>query len=637
MNLIQNKTRSLLTSGLTAIQRNFEGGSSIPGERNKLKTFLQYFSFALILWGIKICVINYYGNAVPFGDQWDGEAANLYKPYFDGTLGWKQLLAPHNEHRVFTTRIFALILLKITHSWNPLFQMMANAGLHVIAISLAVFLLTRVVGKNRLPALLFFSFFVFGIPYSWENTLSGFQSQFYFILLLGSSALWLLLCKEPLSIAWWWGILCAMLTFLSLASGIFIFAAAAFVSFIVFSSNVRRTPKQLLSIAVLCVFFIACVKWTPSVEAHAQFKASSFHQFYNASLAVFGWPMSDSLLAAIICNLPALVFIIGVIKNRSSLNDSRVFLFGLTIWVIIQGMSIAYGRAATPLASRYRDLYAILLLANFACMLYIAANYFKKWRKWVAIAGGVWAAVVLFSLGLYGFNRIPDEIDGKRRMSVIEEENTRNYIATQDTNYIKNKPLWEIPYPDAASFARFIDMREIREILPGHIGSPLKPTSVDVSPDTAFVVNGYYFTTPVRADTTWGSYTPEIGNKSVGDMVLHFKNGDKGKRIGFPVAGYPLRGDITLEIEQNGHKWPLKMNDDPKETWQIAETSVDPGDFSLHIRDANTSYWVAVGNPYVIKRLDKLTAILKSHYYLFILFGMAILMILFINIDVKFI
>ncbi len=139
--------------------------------------------FAVVLFGIKLWIINTYGNATPFWDQWDGEAVKLYKPYFDGTLTFSDWFAPHNEHRIFTTRLLSLGLLLINGIWNPLLQMVINAALHITALVLCIVLLTSVIGRKNLLPLLLFALVLFGVPYAWQNTLMGFQSQFYFIVL----------------------------------------------------------------------------------------------------------------------------------------------------------------------------------------------------------------------------------------------------------------------------------------------------------------------------------------------------------------------------------------------------------------------------------------------------------------------
>src|SRR5512146_802367 len=82
---------------------------------------------ALIVIGAKCWMISRFGNPTPFWDQWDAEGANLYPKYFDGTLTLSDLLAPHNEHRILLTRLWALLLLELEGYWDPILQMAANA------------------------------------------------------------------------------------------------------------------------------------------------------------------------------------------------------------------------------------------------------------------------------------------------------------------------------------------------------------------------------------------------------------------------------------------------------------------------------------------------------------------------------
>src|SRR6476646_8168159 len=192
---------------------NLQNNNSIFSSH--VKSLLLFGSFSSILFGVQIWLISYNGNATPFWDQWDAEANGVYRAYLNHTLTFRQVLNPHNEHRIFTTRLLALLLIKVNHIWNPLLQMIVNAGLHVVAILSIIYLLVRVIGQNSLVPLLAFSLILFGIPYGWENTLAGFQSQMYFVLLFSFTAMWFLLCHEPISVGWWFGLALAALAFLS--------------------------------------------------------------------------------------------------------------------------------------------------------------------------------------------------------------------------------------------------------------------------------------------------------------------------------------------------------------------------------------------------------------------------------------
>ena len=162
-------------------------------------------ALALVLFGAKLLVIGTYGNATPFWDQWDSEARLLYAPFLESRLEWRQLLEPHNEHRILTARLLALGLLSANGLWNPLLQMVVNAALHVGLVCLLAWLLTRVVGHRLLVVVLAFCLVLFSCPYGWENTLAGFQSCFYFLLLFAIGSLWLVTTAAPFSTRWWTG------------------------------------------------------------------------------------------------------------------------------------------------------------------------------------------------------------------------------------------------------------------------------------------------------------------------------------------------------------------------------------------------------------------------------------------------
>jgi len=360
-------------------------------------SFLTYAAFAVILFGIKLWLIKTYGNATPYLDQWDAEAEKLYRPFLDGTLEWKDLLSAHNEHRIFTTRLYDLALLTLNGIWNPLLQMAVNAALHVATLVLFIVLLTRVIGKNYLPALLAFSLVLFGIPFAWENTLAGFQVQFYFVLLFSIACLWLTVTRTPLSPAWWIGILCAILAFFSLASGIFAPLASAIVGLVFYATGLRKTAKQLAATAILVGLFAVGWLLTPTVADHAALRANSIPQFLDALKSVLAWPMRPQYISAFILNAPSLIYSGIVLWKRPPADDRKWFLFALNVWTIGQAASVAYGRATDPLESRYQELFSIGILVNFTCLTSIAQNKFGKFSKWKVVGAGAWVSITLAS------------------------------------------------------------------------------------------------------------------------------------------------------------------------------------------------------------------------------------------------
>lgn len=584
---------------------------------------LQYSAFAALFFGLKLWLIGTYGNATPFWDQWDAEAARLYKPFLEGTLGWAELFVPHNEHHIFITRLLALALLSLNRIWNPMVQMVANAALHTGVLIFNVVLLARTLGSKHLPALLLFSLVLFGIPYAWENTLAGFQSQFYFVLFFSIACLWLFVIPQPFSGRWWIGVICAIFAFLSLASGIFAPAAAAVVDLMLYAMGLRKTWKQLFAIAILAVLFMVGVLLTPSLAQHASLKAGSFSQFFYELMAVLSWPMPSNFIAALIRNLPAMILAGFIVWKRPPANDGRWFLVALFVWGLGQAVSIAYGRAAVSLSSRYLDLFAIAILINFVCLILIARDYIGQRRGLAIAVVAIWTAAVLLSLGLYVGKRVPAELAAKRATGLAQEINMRNYLATGDVTALKDKPYLNIPYPNAERLASILESTTVREILPANIRPPLMPTSSEITPPGSFVPDGYYPSIPKRTGMTLGSYSRK-GDAATGRATIRFDPNKQGTLLAIPVSGYPLKDGIKLEIEQNGQRKPVFLPNNPKESWKMVYIKVDKGSFSILLSDFNrgTSGWMAVGAPFVAGRLDAFINLLLAKSYVFMLLGL---------------
>lgn len=601
-----------------------------PIIQNFWSSLLILNAFALILFGIKLWLISSYGNATPYWDQWDAEAVNLYKPFLDGTLEWADLFGLHNEHRIVSTRILTLSLLNINGIWNPMLQMVVNAILHIVTLVFAITLLSRVIGRNHLPALLVFSFILFGIPYAWANTLVGFQSQFYFVLLFSIASMWLTVTQVPLSVRWWGGVYCAMFAFLSLASGIFALAAAAIIGMVFYVIGLRKTRKQLLAIVILAGLFIVGVVLTPSLVQHEFLKATSFSQFLGALIKVLGWPISSNFFSALIRNLPALVFVSVIFLKRPPANDRKWFLLALVVWMLGQTLSIAYGRAVGSLSSRYLDLFAVGILVNFVCLISIAQEYTGRQNGWKITGVSFWIFIVLISLLLHAGKDSLPELNFKRDSGLAQEINTRNYLATGNINHLKDKPYLHVPYPNSERLASILSSPTILAILPANIGSPLMPALIESKPRSAFVANGYFTLPPERIGMTLGSYNSQY-DVTTGQATMQFDNNKRGTLLEIPVAGYPLSSGIKLEIEQNGKIIPVILKSNPKKLWGTAFVKIDTGTFSINLIDSSPTNWLAIGAPVVRGRYDAFINVLLSNYHLFILLGLMAIMLLLIQ------
>jgi len=440
---------------------------------------LELISCGLLLFGVKLWLIHSYGNATPFWDQWDAEAANLYKPYFDGTLAFSHWFAPHNEHRIFMTRLLALTLLLINGIWNPLLQMIVNAALHVMVLLFFVILLARVIGRATLPSLLIFCTLLFAIPYAWENTLAGFQSQFYFAALFSIACMWLT-SHRCLSLAWWCGIGAGICAFFSLASGIFALAATACAGMIMYGLNVRRDKMQLIAIVVASSLVVVGIVFTPNIPGHAPLKAKSFSQLCEGLIAILSWPLPGNWANLLLRNGPVLILGVWVLRHRPPTTDKIWLFVSLAFWMGMQASSIAYGRADRVLSPRYLDLVALGVLVNFACLLWLVGNYSREHSRIVALIVSIWTIAIVSALGTHVMRDALKTLPDKKFIGMAQETNTRAFLLTGDFAHLKDKPHGTIPYPNAERLASILSEAKIRQILPSNIAHPL-PGGLDSS------------------------------------------------------------------------------------------------------------------------------------------------------------
>ena len=440
----------------------------IPILKEKGSTFLPYIVFFLWVYGAKLVLIARFGNPTPFGDQWNGEANDLYLPLLKGTLSWSDLFSPHNEHRIFTNRIWDIFLLKINGDlWNPIFQMAANAVIHVFALTLLLYFLSKSLPKPLFWPLFVFTGTLFSFLFDFENTLWGFQAQWYFLLLFTIIFLWAMIRYAPFSPLWWIGFVCGELSALSLASGAVTLAAGLGMLLVGRLSAEERNRPPIIALVLLMTALVISVVLTPQIPYQEQFKAHSVHEFLRSFVTSMAWPAPP--IGAVLIPLPLCLFFLGHLRRRLSLYDPSWFVFACGLWVLGQFSIISYGRAnGNVLSSRYLDLYSIGLVLDFFCLLYFLSR-FREARSTlflVKIGTTFWVmAVTIFFAKEYP--GIKESIRDQTVVRLEEEINVRAYFNTHNFSFLQNKPFPQsIPYPNASFLRSMLDNPVITNILP---------------------------------------------------------------------------------------------------------------------------------------------------------------------------
>ncbi|PTY07465.1 hypothetical protein DB347_09200 [Opitutaceae bacterium EW11] len=439
--------------------------------------------------GARAWQVEHYVSAVPFWDQWNGEAMDLFRPYLRGTLGWGDFFRPHNEHRIVLTRLLSLgLFIANGRLWDPKLEMLVNsAGVAALAVALQT-LLARSFPPKSQAWISAVQVCLWASPYGWENSLAGFQSQVYLMLALSVFAVWMLATTPVFGSRWWLGLAAAALACLSMGSG-FLAASAVVVvrtalllrpSWI--SSAVDTSRKTGLwtlgTCAAIAVLGAALVQ---PVAAHEVLKAENPYRFFKTLAHGLSWPLPRIPIAFLVFYLPAFGVCVRAARGVRPLSPVSVSAWALVAWTVLQALAIAYGRGAhghMP-TSRYQDLLAIGCAANGLLLLdNLEFASRRLLRAWTALffVGIAWATV-------HELRHLPaHKVESEEQLARCSL-----YLATGDIDVFTQAPSPRaVPYPDPLKLARFLDDPTVRSFLP--FAPENASRSGRLSPLSAFVI-----------------------------------------------------------------------------------------------------------------------------------------------------
>lgn len=422
----------------------------------------------------KIWFIQQYASHTPFWDQWDAEATHLYKPWIEGELTLVRLLSAHNEHRIFTTRLLHLGLFELAgRTWNPLLQMGLNAVLHVGAVAVFGAMVSSTLRADLRLMLWVFITFLFLPPFGWENLLTGFQTQFYLLLLLSFGLLWWSAIGKVTPSALWLAATASILLPLTMASGsLGVLAAVVLLTGRRFVWGQRAIP--VLFVLLLLAIASVGLAFTPSVPGHAHLKPSSFLEFAVAAGKAAAWPARPDGLTVTSALMPLLaqaplIAAVAVCWRSGESDRKALLIFGaFAIWFALQVCALAYGRGAADFASRYLDIFAFGVAANFAALLFCWSKTKHAIRLLVSVFALIWFAWVTWSV-LSLLPMLRSELAAKAEISRVQENNVRGYLISGDRRWLDNARFCEIPYPSADVLRQLLDDATVRSFLPGKL------------------------------------------------------------------------------------------------------------------------------------------------------------------------
>lgn len=597
---------------------------TVPSSRS-LRRWPGLLALAVTVFGARLWLIHTYGSALPFWDQWDGEGLPLVKPWAEHRLDVALLFVGHNEHRICFTRLLALALLNGNGLWDARLEMTVNALLFSGILTLMAAAVTRGLPVTLLPVALMATVVLGTLPFGWENTLCGFQNQFYFLLGFSLLVLWGLGMHAPFCWQWWVGVIATPLAGLSMAGGVFAPAVALGMRVLRGLRGCQggvppRREAWGLGIPVVLVGG----DWLLVAPAphHAGLRAADLGEFLRVLGFGVGWPWYGSGWGWAALMFAPWLMLLGVYLSGDrrgtpvDAGNTRAigWLLGLGMLTLLQTLAVAYarGRGLTGLPSRYLDQSAIGVWANALAAVWLAWRYRSDGRAGsvVATLAAVWLAQAGVGLWQQTQRDFTLSLPIKRAESRAHEERVRGFVLSGDfERYLKvDKPL-DLPYPRAEALGRWLQDPSIRRFLPACVREPLALEIIAGNGvNDAFHAVGaeeatipWFPSLPV-GERAWSSYSlAQGGDAAQGELVARFPAVLRTPFLSVRHAGYVGRPGLTLELEDTrpgGGKTTLKPSEPAREAWvDVPWRATARRQLVLRASDQSPQSWLAFCAP----------------------------------------
>jgi len=425
----------------------------------------------------RLVYVQLFSSPIPFWDQWDGEADRVLRPWIEGHFDLGHLLLAHNEHRIVPTKLVTIALYELTGRWSNMDEARFTAVLYGVIPAMLIWSIFAD-DRPRAPALVQLALAVvvllFAVlPFSWENMLIGFQSQFYFMLASGIGVVILAARQHDNLLAAAAVLALSAFACLTMASGLItpLVAICVYTLACIFLPG-RRWPA-LLTMGILLVLALATYATTPQIPQHQALRPASATEFLNAVTHILSWPASSYRWAMICLWLPTPIMLLWHLAHRQ-ITRADVVMAGLYGWSLAQGLAIAAGRGQglVDVPSRYIELLVPGLFANAWFALSLLHD---QHRVTLRIRVPALLVSIAFFLVLLGglLVRTPGDLHELRVRSAaltVQRENTLQYLRSNDPA-VFDAPFFALPYPDHARLKLVLDTPAIREAL--HWTQPL--------------------------------------------------------------------------------------------------------------------------------------------------------------------
>jgi hypothetical protein len=566
-------------------------------------------SLLLVGLGMKLFLLQHCENPLPYFDQWEAEAGAVYVPYYEHQLGLSDLFRPQNEHRIFFTRIYDLGLLLLNGQWDSQLQMVVNAGLHCGTLAGYGWLMATLLGRRCWPFIWLLMAVALALPFGWENTMCGFQSVFYFLLLFSLLTLRLLGTGAPLSPRWRLGVLAGIAALFTLASGMLAAAAVAALTVVEILRQPRSWRPRLPTLAVCAGLAVAGVLLKGKDLNEHSWHAQSLAEFLRALGNNLSWPTGLWPWYAPFNLAPLLLLGWVYLRAREEPLPAEQMILLTGLWVILQGLATAYARGfgGAPPNWRYMDISIFLFIVNGFSILLLLGRHRKRLRLvpvWCAVFA-VWAVVAGSSLLTLNERAWQVVIPYWARQQAIRLELLRAFMATDDEQVFAGHDTPDLPWNYLRELVFLLRTSDIRDILPADARDALKVVPKE-NAGAAFSRNGCEL---ARADPpteiSWGSYS-RTNSTARGTLESAPIRRSALPYLEIPVAGGLGEPGLSLELVElaTGRTTPVRPPRRAGGHWLNAYVKAPRGEFKLVARDESATGWFGFKEPREMGRLS---------------------------------
>ena len=581
--------------------------------RDRRKGWLWLLSLLLVGVGARLWLIQDFGTPLPFWDQWD-ETRVVFIPFFQGKLSLAALLSPHNEHRIFFTRVYDLSLLLLDGQWDNQLQMVGNVFIYSATITGFGWLLGRLLGRNfwlliTLPLML-----ILALPFAWENTLSGFQSQVYFMTFFSLLTLWLLGFFRPGSLPWSCGVLTAFCSLFTMGAGFLAPAAACALVTLRILTGPAAWKQGWPTLAASLVLVGLGLALKVDVPYHRTLQAHSITDFLLYLSRYLAWPWIVLPPFALFSLLPLLLLAWLWLRHPQVRMPAEEIVLVVGLWAILQAVASAYARGGQTYPQwRYMDSAAFLMISNVLSLALLGSRHRQRlpFPSCFRAGASLWALACASGLVLLCWRAWTVDIPLRQMQHWLQLLTARAYLATGDASYLEvRRPeflaryaLGADPRTRARALVEMLQAPYVRSLLPACARDPLI-----LLPESAlgFVTNGAALAKPDGLwDLSWGSYTT-AGAAAKGRFESLPVPASKLPFLEFSVAGDLSQPGLALSLVDlnSGKITPVEPCPPPGAQWQSCRVKAPRGPFKIVAQDNSATGWFAFKAPRELGRLS---------------------------------